>query len=189
MKKIIGITGMPGAGKGEFVKIAMKRGIPVIRMGDLVWNEVKNRKLALTPENVAKIADSERKKYGYDIWALRTLEAMKNLHAAIVIIDGIRGNMEIARYREEFGDKFVLVAVHASPRTRIRRITARMRADDTMTTETFESRDNRELTWGIGNAIAMADFMIINETTIEDFCAKVNSFLDTVILSIPQSEL
>ncbi|HEC81032.1 MAG TPA: hypothetical protein ENI42_01220, partial [Thermoplasmatales archaeon] len=37
--KTIAFTGMPGSGKTEAVKIAKELEIPVIRMGDCVWEE------------------------------------------------------------------------------------------------------------------------------------------------------
>ena len=38
--KVIGVTGMPGSGKSEAMQVAISRGHPVVRMGDLVWDEV-----------------------------------------------------------------------------------------------------------------------------------------------------
>jgi len=57
----------------------------------------------------------------------------------------------------------VLVAVHASPRERFRRLKSRGRPDDPTTWEEFVERDMRELELGIGNVIALADVMIVNE--------------------------
>jgi hypothetical protein len=49
-----------------------------------------------------------------------------------------------------------------------------------MTWEAFEGRDRRELGWGIGNAIALCDHMIINESTLKDFQNSVKELLNTL---------
>jgi dephospho-CoA kinase len=49
-KVIVGVAGMPGAGKGAFRRFVQKMGYPVVIMGDEIRNEVKRRKLMPTPE-------------------------------------------------------------------------------------------------------------------------------------------
>ena len=70
--KVIAFTGMPFSGKSEAVKIAKEFDIPVVRMCDLVLEEVKRNGLELTSENVGKIAHKLRMKKGRDIWARKT---------------------------------------------------------------------------------------------------------------------
>ena len=65
--KIIVFAGMPSSGKSEAVNIAKERNIPVIRMGDMVWEETKKQGLEINDKNVGMIADNMRKKYGMDI--------------------------------------------------------------------------------------------------------------------------
>ena len=152
--KIIAFTGMPGSGKSEAVKIAKELGIQVIRMGDCVWEEVKRRGLELNDENVGRIADEMRKKHGMDIWAKRTLEKIDKSPDKIVI-DGIRNIEEMDFFREKLGKDFLLVAIHASPETRYKRLMDRKREDDNLTIDRIKNRDERELRWGIGVLIAL----------------------------------
>jgi dephospho-CoA kinase len=60
------------------------------------------------------------------------------------------------------------VAVHASPRTRCERLISRGRSDDPKNWEEFVERDSRELSVGIGNVIALAEEMLVNEASIDD---------------------
>ena len=53
---VIAFAGMAGSGKGEAMKIAHEYDIPVVRMGDLVWEETKRKDLELTSWNVARVA-------------------------------------------------------------------------------------------------------------------------------------
>jgi dephospho-CoA kinase len=168
--KVIGFTGMPGSGKTACSKFAQEKSIPVVRMGDLVWAEVENRGLELTDINVGTLATEERQKHGFGIWAERTvpvvLEQLKT--SPTVIIDGIRGDAELKVFKIHFGDKFVNVAIHSNPKIRYDRIVkGRQRADDVMSEDEFKGRDDRELGWGIGNAIALADHIIVNEGTLD----------------------
>jgi dephospho-CoA kinase len=168
---------MPGSGKTACAKFAIEMDIPVVRMGDLVWAEVKSRGLELTDLNVGTLATEERNKHGFGIWAVRTVPVVEDKLADsnAVIIDGIRGDAELKVFREAFGAKFVNVAIHSNPKNRYERIVkGRHRADDVMSEDEFRRRDERELSWGIGNAIALADHMMINEGTLEDL---KNTFL------------
>ena len=46
--KVIGFVGLPASGKTEAAKVAQELGIPIIRMGDVVREEVKRRGLDIT---------------------------------------------------------------------------------------------------------------------------------------------
>lgn len=177
--KIIGLTGMPGSGKGIFVETAKKKGWDVVRMGDTVWDFVKKKGLKINDENVGRVANEERKKIGYGIWAERTLPFIKNKKT---VIDGIRSVEEVNVFRKHFQD-FTLISIHSSPETRYRRIMSRKRIDDTFSKEKFDERDKRELSWGIGNVIALSDIVIINERGIDDFKVKVEEILNKYEIS------
>jgi dephospho-CoA kinase len=60
-----------------------------------------------------------------------------------------------------------VVAVHASPKTRYERMLKRRRTDDAGSIEAFRARDLRELGWGLGDVIATADVMLVNESSLE----------------------
>jgi|Deesub1362B_J571_1020462.scaffolds.fasta_scaffold05882_3 dephospho-CoA kinase len=173
--KVIALVGMPGAGKEEFVKVAMEEGWEVVRMGDVVRDYVRSQGLPLTDDVVGRIATEEREKHGPDIWARRTLERIGGSER--VVIDGIRSVHEIRRFQEELGGDFLLVGIFASPRTRFERISRRGREDDARTWEEFVRRDMRELSWGLGEAFATADVMMVNEGTLEEFREKVRALL------------
>jgi len=184
--KIIAFTGMPGCGKSEAVKLAKEKNIPVFRMGDLVWEETKKRGLPLTDENVGNLATVERKKHGYDIWAKRTIERIKKekISSDIILIDGLRGDAEVNAFKKEFDSNFILIAIHSSPKARWERISKRKRDDDTASEEQFKGRDERELSWGLGSSIAVADYIIVNDDkSIEEFRREVGKVLRKVTKS------
>lgn len=77
--KVIGVTGMPGSGKSEAVAVARERGIPVVRMGDLIWEEVERQGLPREARQVGRVADQMRKEHGPDVWALRTAKRVREV--------------------------------------------------------------------------------------------------------------
>jgi dephospho-CoA kinase len=54
----------------------------------------------------------------------------------------------------------------------------RKRADDPQQHEEFVERDRRELAFGLGNAIARADAVIVNDSTIDAFREKCTEFFE-----------
>ena len=155
------LTGMPGSGKSEAVKVAEEMGIPVHHMGGMVREMVKAKGFEADRANMQAVADGERRKFGADIWARRTVRLITS--APLVVIDGTRSLDEVAFFRRELGEALTVVCVHASPRTRWERISRRGREDDPRTFDELRKRDQNELRWGLGEVIATADFMLVNE--------------------------
>lgn len=173
---------MPGAGKSEAVEVAKARGLAVVRMGDLIWEEVDRQGLPRDAANVGKVADAMRKSHGKDIWSRRTVEKVRSVAAGarLVLIDGIRTQEEVDTFRRELGADFRLVAIHTDPSHRFERMVKRARADDHTDVGILQARDEREMGWGIARAIALADEMLVNDGTLPEFKRKVAAFLDRV---------
>ena len=179
--RVLAFAGMPFSGKSEAVKIAKEMNIPVFRMGDMVWEEVENRRLELNEKNVGTIADQMREEYGMDIWARRTLEKIRLIgESESIVIDGIRNIEEIDAFRRELGGGFVVIAVEAAYEIRQKRALNRSRKDDSNDVEKIKERDRRELRWGLGVVIASADVVVSNEGGIEEFRDKVRKILDGI---------
>ena len=172
---VILLVGMPGAGKEEFVKIAREMGYDVVRMGDVVRDFVASQGLELRDGVVGRVANEEREKHGIDIWAKRTVERIEKGNR--VLIDGVRCVEEVDVFRSHFGDDVKLVGIFAPRDERFKRILNRGRKDDVHSWEEFVEREKRELSWGLGNVFALADYMILNTSSLEDFHSKVRDFL------------
>jgi len=168
--KVIGFTGMPWSGKSEAVRIACSFNICVLRMGDFVWQEVKNRGLPLNDQNVGTIAIQMRNRFGQDIWAKKTIDAIqKTKQKNIIVIDGIRSIQEVQTFQHILHSDFLLIAIIASDAIRYARAQHRGRADDSVDLQVLKGRDSREISWGIKEVIAKADITIRNESTKESF--------------------
>ncbi len=175
--KVIVTVGMPGSGKDEIVNVAKKLGLHVIKMGDMVRDETRRRGLQLNDQNIGRIANEEREKQGAAIWAKKTIPRVTETET---LIDGARSEAEIALFRHNFGDMSV-IGVFSSPESRFERLSHRGRGDDSMSMEAFYERDRRELKFGIGNAFALADHMLVNDSTLESFRAQAEKVLTEIL--------
>ena len=172
--KIIAFTGMPCSGKSVAVEIAKDLGIPVIRMGDAVWEETENRGLSLTDEHVGNVANEMRQKHGMDVWAQKTVEKIESLGSPeCIVIDGVRNSEEIAYFYNSLGTSFVVIAIRASEYIRQQRALYRKRVDDASNPEDLKQRDEREIRWGLNEVITNADIEIVNEGTLDEFTQTV----------------
>jgi dephospho-CoA kinase len=163
-KTVIGVAGMPGAGKSLVTKMAEGMGYSIVTMGDVIREETGKRGLPLTPENTGAVMLKLREEEGSAAVARRCVSKIESARSRIVLVDGLRSLNELEEFKRHF-EKFVLIAVYASPETRFRRLFRRRRSDDPQGWAAFNERDRRELSVGLGNAIALADYLIINEGT------------------------
>jgi dephospho-CoA kinase len=179
--KIIAFTGMPFSGKSEAVKIAKEMNIPVVRMGDMIWNEVKKRGLKINDKNVGQIANQLRQEQGNDIWAKITVEFINTMKKVnTLVIDGIRNVEEIEAFKRGLGEEFVVVAVEVPDELRHKRAFTRGREDDSLDLEKIKERDQREIGWGLNAVIASADIVISNEGSMEEFHSKIKEVFSKI---------
>lgn len=179
-KIVVGVAGMPGAGKATVREMVERLGYPVVVMGDEVREETRRRRLKPTPENVGMVMLKLREEEGPAVVAKRCVPEIEKAQGKVVIVDGIRSLHEVKEFKRHFPN-FALIAIHASPETRFQRLFQRKRSDDPKGWETFVERDLRELSVGLGSAIATADRMIINEGTKAQLDRRVREILGEVI--------
>ncbi len=112
--------------------------------------------------------------------AKRCTPKIEEARGNIFFVDGIRSLHEVEEFKGHFPN-FILIAIYSSPETRFQRLFRRKRSDDPGGWETFLKRDLRELSVGLGNAIAMADYLIVNEGTKEEFKMKIHDVLEAAL--------
>ncbi len=178
--RVIAFVGLPLSGKSTAAKVAEEMGIPVVCMGDVVREEARRRGLPQTDENLGRIAEELRRKEGMDAIAKRCIPIIreKGKELGVVVVDGIRGIAEVERFKKEFGDDFVLINIEAPLEIRFERALKRRRSDDISSVEELKRRDERELSWNMGEAMKMANFTIENVGGLEEFKEKVRGILE-----------
>jgi dephospho-CoA kinase len=161
---IICVTGMPGSGKSVVAEQAAKIGYRIIGMGEVIRDEARARGIEESPKSLGTLMLSLRREEGRDVVAKRCLSKAEG--GGPSLIEGVRSLEELHYFRKNA--PIFLVAVHASPTSRYKRLLKRGRADDPKDYGTFRKRDTRELRVGIGSVIALADSMLINEGSMGD---------------------
>lgn len=176
--KVIGTVGLAGSGKGEAAAVAEDVGVPVVTMGDVVREECRRRGLDPADHHGA-VAQRLREENGPDAIAQRTLPPVRERleDHDTVLIDGIRSAVEVERFREAFGENFLLVSVEAPFELRQERVTERGRDNVDGDGEPLEARDDRELGFGMGEAMDVADVTIENTGSLESFQDRVRELL------------
>ena len=185
--KVVAFTGMPGSGKSVITEALKTEGYLTLYMGVVVKNEMAEENIAPTGANVRNYATELRKKFGDDVIAKRCLpelkEKIKRSPEKPVIIEDIKGIAEVEFFRNELGEDFVLIAVHTSPKLRFKRSQKRGAEWDDKTTkdyEQFQWRDRKEMAWGLSEAIAIADHIIVNNTSEDELIDKVKKLLNQI---------
>ena len=166
--KVVSIVGMTGAGKSEVSRVFEENGFTRIRFGDVTDEEIKKRGLELNEENERYFREVLRKQYGMAAYASLNLPRIDSaLKHSDVVIDGLYSWEEYIFLKNHYGEDFCVVAVWASPRARYARLTGR--SNRHLTLEEAVSRDRAEIeNLDKGGPIAMADFTIINESSLEN---------------------
>jgi len=166
--KVVSIVGMTGAGKSEVARVFEKNGFTRIRFGDITDEEIRKRDLELNEENERYIRELLRQEYGMSAYAKLNLPRIDEASKySDVVIDGLYSWEEYAFLKNYYGEDFYVVAVWASPRTRYDRLTGR--SNRRLTLEEAVSRDIAEIeNINKGGPIAMADFTIINESSVKN---------------------
>lgn len=179
---VIGLVGLQASGKTEATSKFIDEGASRVRMGDVVWDEVKDRGLEVNQDNVGEVAQDLRDKEGMGAIAKRSVPRIKEEgeDCKFVVVDGIRGIEEVQTFRDEFGDNFHLLSIKASTETRYDRIKSRDREDDIKSLEEFKEKDERELSWGLEEAMEDADFEIKNEGSIEELKDNFSQIMEKI---------
>lgn len=178
--KVVSIVGMTGAGKSEVARLFKENGFTGIRFGDVTDEEIKKRGLELNEENERYIRQLLRQEYGMSAYARLNLPKIDSaLKHSDVVIDGLYSWEEYTFLKTRYGEDFCVVAVWASPRTRYARLTSRL--NRRLTLEEAASRDRAEIeNINKGGPIAMADFTIINESSLENLEPEVKRVLSAL---------
>ncbi len=178
--KVVAIVGMAGAGKSEVARVFEKNGFRKVRFGDITEEEIKKRGLEPSEENERYIREQLRKKHGMAAYAKLNLPRIEaSLKSSNVVVDGLYSWEEYTLLKECYGEGFTTVAVWASQATRYGRLGNR--AKRPLTVEEAASRDKAEIeNTNKGGPIAMADFTIVNEASLEELEREVKRVLSTL---------
>ncbi|MGK5092997.1 AAA family ATPase [Deltaproteobacteria bacterium TL4] len=186
MNKILAIVGMCGAGKSTACDFILEHRWQYIRFGQITIDKLKAEGKPITPENEKAMRETLRQQYGMGAFAQLSLPLVeKALRGSNVVIDGLYSWAEYKILKERFSDTLQVLAIYTSPTTRYQRLQAREHAENDkdhkmrkLSPEEAKRRDFAEIeNIEKGGPIAMADYTINNESSLEDLARAIKSLL------------
>ena len=180
MRKVVAIVGMPGSGKSEVARVFEEHGFKKVRFGDTTDEELNNRGLERNEESERYVRQQLREEHGMAAYAKLNLPRIDGaLESSDVVIDGLYSWEEYLLLTEHYGDRFSTAAIWAAPSTRYRRLAGRPVRP--LTPDEAASRDRSEIeVINKGGPIAMADFAILNEASLEDMKRQVERMISAL---------
>jgi len=168
---------MPGAGKSELACILERHGFAIIHFGDITWLELEKRKLERNEKNERFIRELLRTEHGMAAYAILNMPRINTMLASSnVAIDGLYSWEEYIWLKERYSSLFQVLAIWASPATRYERLSNRL--ERSLSFSEASDRDRAEIeNINKGGPIAMADFTIRNESSLEALATEVEDFI------------
>ncbi len=182
---IIGLTGEKRGGKGTLTEL-LSNSLPdkkIIRMGfgDIVGDLLDILGKERSREEMQKLPiilmNGYREPDVVTMAMKKRIGKIKNSEAGIIVLDGIRTWQDLEMLRS-FPEN-LLVYVTASLETRYRRAKASNEkvGDKSLTFEQFKAQDEAEIERLIPEIGVTADFIIQNESTLDEYRRKAEIFI------------
>lgn len=187
MNKLVCLVGMCGSGKSIVADKLVANGFGFLRFGQLTLDIVKERIAngEVHSESMEKeVREGLRKEHGMGAYAKLNIPKFEELlKKGNVVGDGLYSWTEYKILKEHFKDNLVVISVYAPPKLRHTRISQRVSdANDkdmrnrSITVDEAKKRDHSEIeNIEKGGPIAMADYTIINTSTIESVYEQLNT--------------
>lgn len=183
---LLGITGTDGSGKGTVVDyLVSEKGFAHYSARAIYLEEIAHRGIEPSRANMRLIANEMREKHGDDFlvtYYLKKIEAEGTEHA---IIESIRALKEAVTLKNNGG---ILIAVDADQKLRYERVQERRSESDRVSFEEFVAHETIELNdpdpHGMQKqkVIDMADYVILNNGTFEEFHAQIEAVYQKITL-------
>ena len=177
--KIIAAVGKNGTGKDFFLeRIRDTYGIPMVSIGDIARELAAGDGLELTRENLHRTSQKYMGQFGQTFFPEQIAKKIRESSAPAYLISGIRPSSDVCFFKEQFGEAFLLVDIVVSDdAVRYARMLARGSARDGGSAEKLREFDAaEEAKFRTSESEAMADLVVLNDGSAEDFYAAIEEF-------------
>lgn len=175
--KIIALVGLAGSGKSSAVDHFTDRGFPKVYVGQLILDGVREMGWELTQDNERKYREMMRREHGNDYFIRRCAEQMHKLIDAgqkRIVLDGLYSWTEYKFLKHEFPGQLSVIAIVTPKHLRYRRLAQRpirpLPEGETMKRDWAEIENMEK-----GGPIAIADYFVINDGSLEDLHAQLDT--------------
>ena len=181
---MIGLTGKNASGKGEVANYLKSKEFIYYSLSDVIREEATKRNLEHSRDNLIKLGNELRERFGPSYLAQQINEKIKqqlikNKNQNFVI-DSIRSPYEAKELMKN--KNFILVGVDAPIELRFRRLLERNRLGDAKTLKEFKRQEQRENLKSDTNqqldaTFGMAKKVIVNNGTLKELHNKIDDLL------------
>lgn len=174
--KIIALVGLAGSGKSSAVDYFTQKGIPKIYFGGIIYQAMNEAGIEPTWDNQQIFREEIRTREGKDFVVKRVVTGIRNLIQAgqkKIVLDGLYTWSEYKILKHEFPGQLSVIAIVTPKHLRYRRMTKR--PERPMQPREVDRRDWSEIeNLEKGGPIAIADYFVINDGTLEELHQKLN---------------
>ena len=177
MNKLYAIVGMCGSGKSIASDYLVSKGFNKVYFGGVTMDKLKEANLEVNPENEKMMREKLRSELGMGAFAIVLLPKIKEcLNNGNTVLDGVYSYDEVKILKENFSE-LKIIAIVCDKDIRYNRLS--IREVRPLTNEEASARDIAEVE-NIAKAppIAMADYYILNNGTIEEYKARLEEILE-----------
>lgn len=182
MKKVIGLVGEKGGGKGKFKDILVNlihgKIVKHVRFSDVLVETLNIWNIKISRENLQKLSPLMVDAYGEGILTKAVLNHITKTEADVIILDGVRWPSDVVML-QEFPDS-VLVYVTADAKIRHARSKLRKEkaGEENTTFKQFMKEEEAETEKSIPKIGAAADVKISNNGSPEELYEQIKHFCD-----------
>ncbi len=178
MNKIIAIVGMCGSGKSVACEVLENLNYQKVYFGGVTMDILKEKGMAVTPENEKIIRENLREEYGMAAYAIKLLPKIEKLvKENNVVLDGLYSWDELKILNEKFD--VITIAVIADKKLRYERL--KSREIRPLNELEAKNRDISEIeNLAKGGPIVFADYYILNNGTKKDLEERLKEILNNL---------
>ena len=177
MNKLYAIVGMCGSGKSIASDYLVSKGFNKVYFGGVTMDKLKEANLEVNPENEKMMREKLRSELGMGAFAIVLLPKIKEcFNNGNTVLDGVYSYDEVKILKENFPE-LKIIAIVCDKDIRYNRLS--IREVRPLTNEEASARDIAEVE-NIAKAppIAMADYYILNNGTIEEYKNRLEEILE-----------
>ncbi|MEK6983758.1 MAG: AAA family ATPase [Nanoarchaeota archaeon] len=181
---IIGLTGKNASGKGEVANYLKTKDFIYYSLSDVIREEATKRDLEHSRDNLIKLGNELRKKFGPSYLAQQINSKLrlelKNNKDQNFVVDSVRSPFEAKELMKNKG--FILVGTEAPIELRFKRLRERNRLGDAKSLEEFKEQEEREnlksdTNQQLDKTFSLARKLINNDGSLEELHRKIDGLI------------
>ncbi len=182
MKKVIGIAGNIGSGKGTVTKyLVEKYGAETVAYTNILKDILDRLHLANERKNLAGLAEGLRNTFGGDILSRVLEQDIQKREANLIVFDGIRKKAELDYFKNKI-DNFIFVFVDVPIEVAYERLVKRGEKtdDNSKTFAEFKKDHQRPADKDVPKLKQYADFVIDNSRELAETYGQIDEMMENI---------